>query len=86
MFAALKKGKTGANDDSKLAALTGVLTIGQALQRKFVRGIQYNGKLFQQLQAMFFLAAIWIVQFIGPIMDELCILIKILKQFPRNYN
>ena len=50
--------------------------MGKALERKFVRGTLCNGKLFQQLHAIFFLFAISIVQFIGPIMDELCILIK----------
>ena len=63
-----------------------VRTMGYALQRKFVRGIQCNGKLFQQLHAMFFLFVIWQVQFIGPITDELFILIKTRKQLPRNYN
>ena len=46
--------------------------MGKALEWKFVRGTQCNGKLFQQLHAIFFLFAIWIVQFIGPIMDEPC--------------
>ena len=65
---------------------TAVPTMGKALERKFVRGTLCNGKLFQQLHAIFFLFAISIVQFIGPIMDELCILIKNRKQLPRNYN
>ena len=74
MLSALKKWAKGGNDDSKLTTPMGVRAMCQALQRKFARGIQYNSKLFQQLHAIF--TVIWIVQFIGPAIDELRILIK----------
>ena len=76
MFSALKKWAKGGNDDSKLTTPMGVRAMGQALQRKFARGIQYNSKLFQQLHAIF-TAISRIVHFIGPAIDELCILIKL---------
>ena len=74
MLSALKKWAKGGNDDSKLTTPMGVRAMCQALQRKFARGIQYNSKLFQQLHAIF--TVISIVQFIGPVIDELRILIK----------
>ena len=74
MLSALKKWAKWGNDDSKLTTPMGVRAMGQALQRKFARGIQFNSKLFQLLHAIF--TVIWIVQFIGPVIDELPILIK----------
>ena len=84
MLSALKKWAKGGNDDSKLTTPMAVRAMGQALQRKFARGIQYNSKLFQQLHAIF--TVISIVQFIRPVIDELRIFDKIRKQLPRNYN
>lgn len=46
MFSAIKKWAKGGNEDSKLSTPMGVRAMGQALQRKFARGIQYNSKLF----------------------------------------
>lgn len=45
MLSALKKWAKGGNDDSKLTTPMGVRAMGQALQRKFARGIQYNMKI-----------------------------------------
>ena len=45
MFNALKKWAKGGNEDSKLNTPLGVRAMGQALQRKFARGVQYNSKL-----------------------------------------
>ena len=45
MFSALKKWAKGGNEDSKLNTPLGVRAMGQALQRKFARGVQYNSKL-----------------------------------------
>ena len=53
MLSALKKWAKGGNDESKLTTPMGVRAMGQALQRKFARGIQYNSKLFRQLHAIF---------------------------------
>ena len=52
MFRALKKWAKGGNEDSKLDTPLGVRAMGQALQRKFARGVQYNSKLFR-LQCYF---------------------------------
>ena len=46
MFSALKKWAKGGNEDSKLSTPMGVRAMGQALQRKFARGVQYNSKFF----------------------------------------
>ena len=46
MISAIKKWAKGGNEDSKLSTPMGVRAMGQALQRKFARGIQYNSKLF----------------------------------------
>lgn len=45
MFSAIKKWAKGGNEDSKLSTPMGVRAMGQALQRKFARGIHYNSKL-----------------------------------------
>lgn len=45
MFSAIKKWAKGGNEDSKLSTPMGVRAMGQALQRKFARGIQYNLKI-----------------------------------------
>lgn len=45
MFSAIKKWAKGGNEDSKLSTPMGVRAMGQALQRKFARGIQYNMKI-----------------------------------------
>jgi len=45
MLNAIKKWAKGGNEDSKLSTPMGVRAMGQALQRKFARGIQYNSKL-----------------------------------------
>lgn len=45
MFSALKKWAKGGNEDSKLSTPMGVRAMGQALQRKFARGVQYNMKI-----------------------------------------
>lgn len=45
MFSALKKWAKGGNEDSKINTPLGVRAMGQALQRKFARGVQYNSKL-----------------------------------------
>lgn len=45
MLSALKKWAKGGNDDSKLTTPMGVRAMGQALQRGFARGIQYNMKM-----------------------------------------
>ena len=46
MFSALKKWAKGGNEDSKISTPLGVRAMGQALQRKFARGVQYNSKFF----------------------------------------
>lgn len=45
MFSALKKWAKGGNEDSKISTPLGVRAMGQALQRKFARGVQYNMKI-----------------------------------------
>jgi len=49
MFSALKKWAKGGNEDSKISTPLGVQAMGQALQRKFARGVQYNSKFFGNL-------------------------------------
>lgn len=43
MFNAFKKWTRGSEEKSNMPS--GVRTMGQALQRKFARGVQYNSKL-----------------------------------------
>ncbi|XP_068694737.1 rab-like protein 6 isoform X1 [Montipora foliosa] len=45
MLSAFKKWAKGGNENSKLSTPMGVRAMGQALQRKFARGIQYNLKI-----------------------------------------
>lgn len=45
MISAFKKWAKGGNEDSRLRTPIGVRAMGQALQRKFARGIQYNLKI-----------------------------------------